>query len=120
MKTIISFQHNTPAPEYDHPRVDRRLIGNPHRSTWTHYENAGNGLSSGIWACEPGAWRIEFADTKDEFFSVIEGRIRLTDETGQVTEVGPGEGAVIPAGFKGVFEVVEAVRKYFVVVEAKR
>jgi uncharacterized cupin superfamily protein len=28
-----------------------------------------------------------------------------------------GEGAVIPAGFVGAFEVVEAVRKHFVVIE---
>ena len=29
---------------------------------------------------------------------------------------GPGEAAVIPAGFRGVFEVVEAVEKYYVIV----
>lgn len=48
---------------------------------------------------------------------MIEGRVRLHDAAGQITEVGPGEAAVIPAGFTGRFEVVEAVRKYYVVTE---
>lgn len=118
MKTITHFQGQQPNPVFDHPRPERLLQGNPHRTTWNHYENPVTGTSSGIWACEPGAWRIEFADRKDEFFTVIEGRIRLTDEAGHAVEVGPGEAAVIPAGFRGVFEVLETVRKYYVVVEA--
>jgi uncharacterized protein len=31
--------------------------------------------------------------------------------------VGPGQGAVIPPGFEGEFEVLEAVRKQFVLVD---
>ena len=34
-----------------------------------------------------------------------------------MTEIGPGQAAVIPANFRGAFEVVERVRKHFVVVE---
>lgn len=116
MAAIIHFGPNTVAPAFDHPRPERLLSAhNPLRTTWTHF-NEGP-LACGIWACEPGAWKIRFADGKTEFFCVIEGRVRLHDEQGRRVEVGPGEAAVIPAGFVGVFEVVQAVRKYFVVAE---
>ncbi|WP_200917505.1 cupin domain-containing protein [Jeongeupia sp. HS-3] len=112
---ITHFSSSATAPVYDHPRPERRVDGNPLRTTWEHY--ARQGLSSGVWACEVGSWNIRFADNRDEFFCVIEGRVRLHAAAGTVTEVGPGEAAVIPAGFVGRFEVVEPVRKYFVVVD---
>jgi len=114
MTTITHFSQVIDAVE-DRPRPDRLLQGNPLRHTWAHYETADEALSCGIWACETGAWRICFADNKHEFFCVISGVVRLHDEAGSVVEVKAGEAAVIPAGFVGVFEVVEPVRKYFVV-----
>ena len=36
---------------------------------------------------------------------------------GRASEFGPGDACVIPAGFVGSFEVLEAVRKYYVVLE---
>lgn len=114
MTTITHFSQVIDAVE-DRPRPDRLQQGNPLRHTWTHYETADQALSCGIWACETGAWRICFADDKHEFFCVLTGVVRLHDEAGNVVEVKAGEAAVIPAGFVGVFEVVEPVRKYFVV-----
>lgn len=101
----------------DYPRPDRLVEGNPRRETWTGYDNPKSGASIGIWACERGAWKIQFAQTKEEFFCVLEGRVRLHDQNGNVAEFGVGEAAVIPPGFTGMFEVVEPVRKYFCVVE---
>ncbi|AOX99501.1 cupin domain-containing protein [Jeongeupia sp. USM3] len=112
---IVPFSATDVAPSHDHPRPDRRVDGNPRRTTWEHYTR--QGLSSGIWACEVGSWNIRFADNRDEFFCVIEGWVRLHDEAGGVAEFGAGDAGVIPAGFVGRFEVVEAVRKYFVVVD---
>ncbi|WP_293813643.1 cupin domain-containing protein [uncultured Aquitalea sp.] len=105
------------APTEDRPRPDRLLSGNPRRLAWTHYETADEALSCGVWACETGAWRIRFAEDKHEFFCVLEGEVRLHEEDGATVTVLPGEAAVIPAGFVGVFEVVRAVRKYFVVAQ---
>ncbi len=114
---IVRLDPPSGQPVVDHPREDRRVEGCPRRETWTMYESATGDLSVGQWTCEPGRWRILFAPTKDEVFFVLEGRVRLHDVRGNVTEVGPGESAVIPAGFEGEFEVVERVRKHFVVVE---
>lgn len=117
MPTITEFRHQSPAAEYDHPREERRLVGNPRRTTWNHFTNASGEVSAGVWACERGSWRIAFGPSKDEYFYVLEGRCRVIDEDGQAAEAGPGDAMVIPAGFKGVFEVVEPVRKHYVIVD---
>ncbi|SFN32930.1 hypothetical protein SAMN05660284_01212 [Formivibrio citricus] len=116
---IVAISQVVVAASVDFPRPERLVDGNPKRTTWEHFINASGEMSCGIWACEKGAWRIRFEGNKDEFFCVIEGRVRLLDESGAAVEVGPGEAAVIPAGFCGVFEVMVPVRKYFVVVERK-
>ncbi len=116
---IVAFSQQAVEPVLDHPRIDRCLTGNPQRTTWEHFTNASGEFSCGIWACEVGAWRIEFSPDKDEFFCVIEGLVRLVDQAGEVVEISEGEAAVIPAGFKGIFEVVRPVRKYFVVLDRK-
>lgn len=115
MKSLTVFTHCDTLPEIDHPRPDRLVCNNPKRCTYNHYEV--NGVSSGLWECEPGTWRIAFADGKDEFFHIISGKIRITDALGIAHEFGPGEAAVIPGGFRGLFEVLEHVRKHYVIVD---
>lgn len=117
MPELTVFSAHTPLPVHDRPRPDRRLKGNPLRTTWEHFLSANGDLSAGIWACEPGAWNIAFPPGKDEFFCVIEGRIRITSAAGQAAEFGPGDACIIPGGFTGSFEVLEAVRKHYVLVE---
>lgn len=117
MNAIVRFDLPLGEPAIDHPRADRREIGNPERRTWALYESADGVTSCGLWECEVGRWRIVFPAGKDEYFFVLQGRVRLHDASGAVTEVPAGQGAVIPGGFEGAFEVVEPVRKHFVVVE---
>ena len=103
------------ATELRLPRPERLVAGNPQRAhvgplrARRHVRRA--------VGCEPGAWRIAFADDTDEFFHVLSGRIRITDEGGLAREFGPGEACVIPAGFNGVFEVLETVAKHYVFVK---
>jgi len=47
---------------------------------------------------------------------VLQGRVRLYGPAG-FTDIDPGQGGVIPQGFEGEFEVLEAVRKQFVLVD---
>ncbi len=119
MPTAILFSQQTTAPEQDYPRAERKLQGNPLRTTWNHFTNSTGEIYSGVWASEAGSWRIEFAPDEDEFFCVTEGRCRVTDEAGVVYEVAVGDSLVMPAGFKGVFEVLEPMKKYYVIVERK-
>ncbi|MGT2458869.1 cupin domain-containing protein [Cupriavidus basilensis] len=115
---LTDFQTDPePLPSHDRPRPDRLVAGNPDRTTWTHYSACQGDFDCGIWACEPGAWRIAFPAGKEEFFHVISGRLRISDDAGNAREFGPGDACVIPAGFTGLFEVLEAVRKHFVVLD---
>ncbi len=101
----------------DYPRPDRLVTGNPKRSTQSLYDHPN--MNCGIWECEVGAWNIVFAENKQEFFTVIEGTVRLHDANKEsYVEIKAGDAGIIPSGFVGTFEVVEAVKKYFVVVEA--
>jgi len=47
---------------------------------------------------------------------MLKGHWILTAESGQVTEIRAGDSRVFPRGWKGVAEVVETVRKVYMVV----
>ncbi|MDR2060748.1 MAG: cupin domain-containing protein [Acinetobacter sp.] len=100
----------------DYPRPDRLVQGNPERLTYDLYEHPH--MDCGIWHCEVGAWKIQFAENKQEFFQIIEGMVRIHDaKTNSFIEVTAGNAGIIPPAFAGTFEVVEAVKKYYVIVE---
>ena len=100
----------------DYPRPDRLVQGNPKRLTTELYDHPN--MNCGIWECEVGAWNIEFAANKQEFFQVIEGSVRLHDaKTGEYVEIYAGDAGIIPPSFKGTFEVLEKVKKYYVLTE---
>lgn len=117
MPAIVRFAQPEHSGVIDHPKPERLQQGNPRRETWTLYESADGQTSAGIWACEVGRWRIVFPADKEEYFFVLSGHVRLHDAAGAWVDVRAGQGAVIPAGFEGAFEVIEPVRKHFVVVD---
>lgn len=100
----------------DFPRPERLVKGNPRRQTESIYEHPN--MECGIWHCEVGAWNIEFAENKQEFFQVIEGIVRIHDQkTQSYIEIQAGDAGIIPPRFIGTFEVIQTVKKYFVIVE---
>lgn len=113
IKKIIHFGQEV-TPTLDFPKPERLLAGHPRRLTWEHYLNASATFSAGVWSCEPGKWRIQFAPEKTEFFCVLAGEVCLHQADGSKVVVRAGEAAVIPPGFCGVFEVVQSVKKYYV------
>jgi uncharacterized cupin superfamily protein len=116
---LIAFDRADIAPALDQPKPERLVSGNPLRTTFSHY--ARGEVDCGLWHCEPGAWRIDFSDapgtTREEFFHVLEGRIRITAESGAARTFGPGDACLIPAGFRGIFEVLEPVKKVYVMID---
>jgi uncharacterized cupin superfamily protein len=117
--SVIAFSQQVTSPEYDHPRPDRLITGNPKRTTWNHYTNDSGEVYAGVWSCEVGGWRIEMGEREDEFFFVLEGRCRLTGDDGVAVEIGAGESLVITAGFKGTFTVLEPMKKHYMIVDRK-
>lgn len=116
----LSAQPPATLPDVDHPRPERRLHGHPRRETWNVASPAGAEarMDAGLWRCEPGHWRIALDPGCTELFTVLAGRCRVHDEAGGVEEVGPGEALVLPAGFRGSFEVLETVTKTYAVFSA--
>ncbi|MDD2546391.1 MAG: cupin domain-containing protein [Burkholderiaceae bacterium] len=108
------------APALSHPRPERLLAGNPLRETWNQVDAPLAGaqrLSSGIWRCEPGHWRIAFGPAQQEVFTVLAGRCRVHDAQGGFQALGPGDVLHIPPGFEGSFEVLETMTKSYVITE---
>ena len=97
----------------DFPRPDRLVQGNPERHTYSLYQQ--EHMECGIWECEVGAWNIQFADNKQEFFQIIEGTVRIySQDRSTYIEVSAGEAGIIPPSFVGTFEVIKKVKKYYV------
>lgn len=115
----IRFDLHAVEPEFDHPRPERLVRGNPQRTTWNHYTNASGEVFAGIWSCEPGSWRIAMGPNEDELFFVTAGRCRLTADDGHAVECSAGQSLVIPAGFSGVFDVLEPLTKHYLIVDRK-
>lgn len=76
---------------------------------------ARDGFRTGFWAAQPGKADIHY--TKDELCTLLEGEVRLTDEAGHAETYVAGDSFVIPKGFKGVWETVKPVRKFYAVYE---
>ncbi len=111
----ITLLQASPEPRIDAPKPERLISPHsPRRETHESYQSADGTFESGIWNCEVGHWKIQFAPTAQEFFCVRSGLVRLHHPDGSFVEVGPGQAAVIPPGYQGSFEVVEPVSKYFV------
>lgn len=68
-------------------------------------------LIAGTWECEPGILQLDLDVT--EFCHLLQGHWKFTSVSGQVDEVKAGDSWVFPAGWKGTAEVIETVRKVY-------
>lgn len=76
----------------------------------------GAGLEVGVWSSTEGGWSI--VDRPDtEIVLIRSGRAVITDADGTATEVGEGDLFVLPKGWTGRWDIIEAVEKLFVIVE---
>lgn len=111
----IDFDATLSDAEPYRPAADRVLAGDPVQRAWNLYSSADGRFHSGIWACEPGRWRVVF--TESEFCQLIEGVIVVTSDNGAVRRYGAGDAFLSPAGFTGTWEVVERARKHYAIYE---
>jgi uncharacterized cupin superfamily protein len=116
------INHGHPPRHPLRPRSHRRPGNRPPapgaaRGGQPRAPNPAEGLASGIWECEPGKWRIAFGPREHEYFIVLEGLCRVHDAEGHAETFGPGQAVFLPPGFEGAFEVIERVRKHFVIAQ---
>ncbi|MEM8863493.1 MAG: cupin domain-containing protein [Chloroflexota bacterium] len=72
-------------------------------------------LNAGVWGSSVGKWRID-GYSVNEIMIIQSGRVRLTEDDGPVTELGPGDMFYVPKGWKGTREKLEDVQKVYVMV----
>jgi len=94
---------------------EKLIVGNPKQTVWVHYTDPGKEFFVGVWQSELGKWRIRY--TEQEYCQMLSGVSVITDEQGAETTVTEGDCFVIPAGFVGTWEVVQATTKRFVIYE---
>ena len=94
---------------------DKLVAGNPKQTVWLDYQDASGEFCAGLWASEPGEWRIRY--TEEEYCRLLEGCSVITDADGHATIVRAGDEFTIPAGFAGTWRVVERTLKRFVIHE---
>jgi uncharacterized protein len=71
------------------------------------------GAEAGIWECTagPSYWVQE----EHEVIYVLSGSLTVTPDGGESKTLRPGDMAVFPRGWRGVWELHETVRKVYVV-----
>ena len=116
MPDIIRIAHHvtghTPEP-IDAARV---VTGSPLQVVANAYSDTGNAFHCGVWEGGVGAWRVQY--TEHEFCHLLSGRVRLHDDAGGGAVVlEAGQSFVVPAGFSGVWEVLEPARKLYAIYE---
>ncbi len=104
-----------PEPEGSQPAADRLLSGDPRQRIWNLYADAGGRFFAGRWASTTGAWRVRY--TEHEFCHVLSGRMRIVSRDGAEWTFGAGDSFVVPAGFEGTWEVLEAAVKLYAIFE---
>ncbi len=115
MPSIIRILHTTADEARTPVDADRLVSGQPTQAVANTYSSADQRFHSGIWEGDIGAWRVCY--TEHELCHMLAGKVRMIDHEGRETIVVAGDSFVIPAGFEGIWEVLEPARKLYAVYE---
>jgi uncharacterized protein len=90
------------------------IEGNPVFDTWISAEFAAEGkVKTGLWVGGPGKIDIR-GYPADEFFTIVSGKVEVTNDDGSAVIFNPGESGLIRKGWKGVWHNIEKASKSFV------
>lgn len=115
INTIVDFSEAGTIAERYRPAPEKILKGDPQQTVYNHYNSPCAQFSAGVWEGEPGQWQVNY--TEHEYCEIVHGVSVLRDESGQARTLRAGDRFVIPAGFKGTWEVLETCRKIYVIFE---
>ena len=73
---------------------------------------SGGDQEVGVWECTPGPsyWTLE----TNEAVHILSGRMTVTPDGGAPMEIGAGDVAVFPRGWRGAWQIHETIRKLYV------
>jgi hypothetical protein len=72
---------------------------------------------TGVWECTPGRFTAD-RSKETELCYIISGKASLKRTDGETSVLGPGDVLVLPRGWRGEWEVIEHVKKFFSVTSA--
>lgn len=99
------------------PSGGKILKGEPDQAVYNHYSSPCGQFAAGVWEGEVGQWTVNY--TEHEYCEIVQGVSVLRDQEGGAKTLRAGDRFVIPAGFKGTWEVLEPCRKIYVMFEQK-
>ncbi|SEJ68511.1 cupin domain-containing protein [Pseudomonas sp. NFR16] len=117
IESIVDFSEATTPAERFKPAHEKILKGDPGQTIYNHYNSPCGQMNAGVWEGEIGQWTVNY--TEHEYCEIVQGVSVLRDEAGGAKTLRAGDRFVIPAGFKGTWEVLEPCRKIYVVFEQK-
>jgi uncharacterized cupin superfamily protein len=97
--------------------AEKLISGNPKQTLWQEYGDPSGQFFTGVWQSEAGKWHVRY--TEEEYCHLLRGVSIITDSAGNAHTLRAGDQFVIPRGFVGTWEVVEATTKTYVIFEAK-
>ncbi len=115
MPSIVAIPHSTAGASRTPVAADRLISGQPMQAVANAYSDPGDAFHCGVWEGDVGAWRVHY--TEHEFCHMLAGRVRIVDDEGGERIVAAGDSFVIPAGFSGIWEILEPARKLYAVYE---
>lgn len=96
----------------DATRLER---GTPMTGVLVATENTTKKFHTGQWRAEAGAWRVSYDE--EELCVILSGSGLLISDDGSRFPFKAGDAFVIPAGFSGLWDNAEEVRKIYAIVE---
>ena len=83
-----------------------------------HFESADGSLVIGTWQATPYAEMLAYPNGT-EYAVIVSGKVALTNPDGSVETFGPGESYILPPATEVRFEVLETMRKIYVLQTSK-
>ena len=97
------------------PSPDRLLDGQPEQVARNFFSDSTGQFFAGVWESSAGRWRVSY--TENEFCHITRGRVRIEDSQRHCTRIHRRRFIRHPAGFTGIWQVLEPMSKLYVIFE---
>jgi len=111
--SIIHFGSAKPEVTTSSPAPDRLVAGHPQHTAHNFFGDTTDQFFAGVWESTTGKWRVRY--TENEFCHIKAGVVRIDSVSGESWTFETGDSFVIPSGFEGTWDVIEPVRKLYVI-----
>jgi uncharacterized cupin superfamily protein len=112
-KAILPVKIGGKGPKIEKATIATPIKGKPKTTTQNFYTDATGTFVSGIWTATKGKWAVDYGE--EEFIYLLAGKVKLTAANGQSKTFKKGEAFMIPAGFKGTWETLAPIKKFYAI-----